>query len=211
MPLVTDTAAGASEPEAVRKATDGELPGLASVLARAFCEDPVFSWLLPDGRGRLEIEERLFGLWLRRLFFRQGESYTTDRLAGTAIWQLPAQWRVGALEQLRLLPAMVQILGRRTPHVVRALTLLESHHPETPHYYLALLGVAPEWQGRGIGSALLGPVLGRCDSDRLGAYLEASSPRNRALYERYGFEVTNEVRAARDAPPWWCMWREPGG
>ncbi len=41
------------------------------------------------------------------------------------------------------------------------------------------------------------------------AYLEATSPRSRALYERHGFEVTAELRATADSPPMWAMWREP--
>ena len=43
------------------------------------------------------------------------------------------------------------------------------------------MGFEPEWQGRGLSTALLRPVLERCDDEKLPAYLEASSPRNRAL------------------------------
>ena len=41
------------------------------------------------------------------------------------------------------------------------------------------------------------------------AYLEASSPRNRALYERHGFAVTEEFFLGKGSPPLWRMWREP--
>jgi hypothetical protein len=41
------------------------------------------------------------------------------------------------------------------------------------------------------------------------AYLEASSARNRALYERHGFEVTEELSLPKGGPPIWLMWREP--
>jgi hypothetical protein len=53
------------------------------------------------------------------------------------------------------------------------------------------------------------PMLSRCDEQGLPAYLEASSPRNRALYERHGFEVTEELKLPRSGPPLWLMWREP--
>ncbi|MDP9345553.1 MAG: GNAT family N-acetyltransferase, partial [Actinomycetota bacterium] len=43
----------------------------------------------------------------------------------------------------------------------------------------------------------------------LPAYLEASSPRNRALYERHGFSVTEELKLPRNGPPLWLMWRDP--
>ena len=41
------------------------------------------------------------------------------------------------------------------------------------------------------------------------AYLEASSPRNRDLYKRHGFEVVDVVELAADGPVHWLMWREP--
>jgi ribosomal protein S18 acetylase RimI-like enzyme len=90
-----------------------------------------------------------------------------------------------------------------------AFALLEQvqvHHPTVAHWYLPFIGVDPTSQGRGLGSALLRRGLERCDADHLPAYLEASSPRNRALYERHGFAVTGEIRAG-DSPPLWPMWR----
>lgn len=46
--------------------------------------------------------------------------------------------------------------------------------------------------------------------DALGdaAYLEATSPDNRRLYERHGFEVTGEI-VVPDGPTLWAMWRDP--
>jgi hypothetical protein len=50
------------------------------------------------------------------------------------------------------------------------------------------------------GSALMRPTLERCDHEGIPAYLEASSERNAALYERLGFQLTTELRVA-DSPP----------
>jgi ribosomal protein S18 acetylase RimI-like enzyme len=82
------------------------------------------------------------------------------------------------------------------------------HHPTEPHWYLPYIGVDPTRQGQGHGSALLERGLSRCARDGLPAYLEASSPRNRALYERHGFQAFAEIQVA-DSPPLWPMWRNP--
>ena len=81
-------------------------------------------------------------------------------------------------------------------------------HPSDPHHYLMLLGVVPARQGTGVGSALLRAVLDIADAAGEPAYLEATTPQNRALYERHGFEVTRES-PRRGLPAPWAMWRDP--
>jgi GNAT superfamily N-acetyltransferase len=197
------------EASGVRKATAAELPQLAGVLARAFYDDPPTSWVLPDDARRMRILERSFLLFLRKLWFPQGECYTTEGFVGAAAWELPGAWKVGVGQQLRLLPAMASIYGRLLPRLLRAFYKLESNHPHEPHFYLPFVGVDPDWQGRGIGAALIGPVLERCDREGIAAYLEASTPRSRSLYERLGFAVTEEFQLGEGSPPVWRMWRTP--
>jgi GNAT superfamily N-acetyltransferase len=126
------------------------------------------------------------------------------------VWERPGEWKMSLLRQLALLPGMARIYGRHSARGMRAIVALESDHPTAEHYYLPFIGVAPEWQGRGLGAALLRPILDRCDRERMPAYLEASSARNRGLYERNGFAVTEEFRLGRGSPPLWRMWRQPG-
>jgi GNAT superfamily N-acetyltransferase len=72
-----------------------------------------------------------------------------------------------------------------------------------------LLGTDPDRQGRGLGSLLLRQTLSELDWARTPAYLEASTPRSRALYLRHGFVVMNEIRLPGGGPPLWRMWRDP--
>jgi ribosomal protein S18 acetylase RimI-like enzyme len=108
-----------------------------------------------------------------------------------------------------MLPSLAVITRRDLPRLIRTLNAIEAKHPHDLHYYLPVIGILPEWQGRGFGSALLRPMLERCDREQLPAYLEASSPRNRDLYERHGFEVVEEIHVAKDSPPMWPMRRPP--
>jgi GNAT superfamily N-acetyltransferase len=186
---------------------------MAGVLARAFFDDPVFTWVLRGDIRRMRVLRQGFELFLRRVWLAEEETYTTAATAGVAAWEPPGAWKLGLGQQLRLLPRMLAAFARHSPRVLRALTVLEAGHPaepeHAPHYYLSFLGVDPPWQGRGLGGALLAPVLGRCDHDGMAAYLEASTMRSRALYERNGFTVTEEFKLGRGAPAQWRMWREP--
>lgn len=193
----------------MRKVQAGELRQVAAVLAKAFHDDPPTRWTIPNDARRETLLYRGFHLYLRKLWFAQGECLTTGGVAGAAAWIPPGGWKVGPFRQLFLLPGMVMAFGRSTGRVLSAIASMESNHPEDEHFYLPFAGVLPEWQGKGVGSALLSPVLQRCDRDAIPAYLEASSPMNRRLYERHGFEVTDEFRFAEDAPPLWRMWRTP--
>ena len=81
-------------------------------------------------------------------------------------------------------------------------------HPTEQHWYLPLMGVDATSQNRGYGSALLRHALERCDGNQVPAYLEATSPRNKALYGRHGFEELGVIQAG-SSPPMWPMQRNP--
>lgn len=194
----------------IRAVADADVSGVARALAGAFYEDPHFSWIVRDDWRRMRKLERGFETFTRHIWLPEGECYTHARLFGAAMWLPPGAWHTGLLEQLRLLPAIAANLRRDLPRFLRAFSFIESKHPREPdHWYLPVIGVAPEAQGRGFGAALLRPRLERCDAEGMPAYLEASSPRNRALYERNGFETIEQCTYARGAPPLWRMWREP--
>jgi len=88
------------------------------------------------------------------------------------------------------------------------LNAIEARHPHERHYYLPVIGIRPEWQGRGFGSALLRPILERCDREVTPAYLETANPANLGLYERHGFAVRERLDL-RDGLRVWTMLRIP--
>jgi len=148
---------------------------------------------------------------LRAIALPHGLVWTTDDVQGAAIWAPPLQWRVPARATIREMPPMVRVFGRRLPLAFRTRMRVEGKHPRKPaHWYLAIMGVEPDSQGRGIGSKLMHPALETLDAQGVPAYLEASTVRSRALYERHGFVVTGEFNLPSDGPPLWQMWREPG-
>ena len=193
----------------VVKAQPQAVPELAAVLGRAFEEDPAMRWFLPEDSTRRHRLERMFGEVALPDTLAHDEVYSTEAHDGAALWLPPGKAHSSFVESLKLVPRMASIFGRRTPKVLRGLAWMEANHPRAPHYYLWLLGVSPEAQGQGKGTALMRPVLERADAERTPAYLEATSPSNRDLYLRHGFEVTDEAHWPGGGPPLWLMWREP--
>jgi GNAT superfamily N-acetyltransferase len=194
----------------VRKATEADVTALSHTLARAFYDDPVISWMIPDDEKRLRLGPFGFGTWLQKIYMPKAEVYTDDARGVGALWAPPGKWRMSVGLQARLAPRMFRLFGvRRMPLILKGLATLDKAHPdEQPHYYLGILGTDPDHQGKGLGSAAMQPVLERCDADGLGAYLESSKEQNVPFYKRHGFEVTGEVHMP-DGPPLWPMWRDP--
>jgi ribosomal protein S18 acetylase RimI-like enzyme len=193
----------------IRQVRGQDVPQLAAVLAAAFHDDPLNSWLAPHPERRADILTRGMSLELRAIYLPPGGCYTTTDLSGAALWAPPGRWKLPVARQLRLLPSFARLFGlQRLPQVLSGLATLERHHPEEPHWYLAILGVAPDRQGQGLGSALLAHMLARCDADHLGAYLETSNQHNLRLYRRHGFQVRDQFDIP-DGPHIWTMWRNP--
>jgi GNAT superfamily N-acetyltransferase len=193
----------------IRKARPADTDALAAILAEAFHDDPHFIWITPDESNRRERLLPGFKLFVERLWMPVDEGFIHEDGFGCALWMPPGTAHVSILTQLAMLPRVLSIMRGDVPRFMKINNMMEKKHPKAGHYYLPVIGVRRANQGKGFGAQLLRPMLERCDAERVPAYLEASTPRNRALYERHGFELVEECRCADDAPPLFRMWREP--
>jgi GNAT superfamily N-acetyltransferase len=193
----------------VRRASSADVAPLASMLARAFFDDPVARWAWRPDALRLQALERFQATRIRQLLPHE-EVWTNEQRSCAALWAPPGRWRSSLRETAELVPCFLRPrLFLRSALVGMGWADLERKHPPQPlHWYLAVLGTEPEAQGNGLGSVVLEQVLAQCDRDGVPAYLESSKERNIAFYARHGFRVIKEVPLLR-GPPMWEMWREP--
>lgn len=183
----------------LRQATNEDVHRLKAVLAGAFYEDPVIGWLMPDATKRRARLRRFFGIELRHMALPRGRVWTTNDLTGVALVMPPGAWRVPPHATLLEGSAFGVHLGRAA-RLGAAMEWRHAREVRKPHYYVRDVGVLPEVQGKGLGSALMRPMLDLCDREGLPAYLEASSERSAALYERLGFRLIDELRIASSPP-----------
>jgi RimJ/RimL family protein N-acetyltransferase len=196
----------ASSASSVREARVGELAQLSATLADAFATEPVTQWLIPSQRRRDTRLRRLFAIELAHYVFPSGRVLTTDDVRGANLELPPSRWTItmplsGAI-------GYVRVFGMRLPRASRLQVFFEHNHLQEPHYYIRWVGVATSFQGQGLGTALLRPTLDRCDREGVPAYLEASTERSAALYERLGFVHLGELQVP-DGPRFWPMRRPP--
>lgn len=190
----------------VRKATAADVPRVSEALGRAFWDDPVMRFLIPRSDANLQTLMKLE----TKSALKHGHAYMSGDGAAAALWKPPGKWRTPMSELLSMAPLTIGALRGRLLIGLSVLTAVEKKHPnDPPHWYLAVLGTEPDGQGKGLGSAVLQPVLTECDAKGEPAYLESSKERNIPFYERHGFKVTEEISLPKGGPPVWGMWRDP--
>ena len=193
----------------VSHATTVDVSTIASVLAQAFQDDPVFAWSIPDPDRRRAHLPGVFAAFTE-LYLPYEETYLTEDGAGAALWAPagvdPFDGEAGEAFGQRMAELLDEDDAERCATVGE---VFGAHHPAQPWVYLQLIGVAPDHQRRGVGSRLLAPVLARCDATGTPAYLEAGTVDNRRLYERHGFDTVGEISLPDGGPLVWRMWREP--
>jgi GNAT superfamily N-acetyltransferase len=196
----------------VRPAQRGDVRQMSAVLARAFYDDPVMSWMLPNDRSRLKALTRTFAALARHHFLSRAGSEVgrSDGTVGAAtLWDPPGQRKSSRMEELVMMPAQLWAFRSRVPASVQVMELMEKNHPEEPHWYLMVIGSDPAVRGGGFGHALMSSRLDRCDAEGVPAYLENTNPKNESYYLRFGFEVTGEIKLPDGGPSMWPMWRAP--
>jgi ribosomal protein S18 acetylase RimI-like enzyme len=195
-------------PVEVRALTRDDVPEVVKMLARTFDDDPVTNYIFPSARRRAPGLRMYFRLQIVNDFLAHGGVLTTADHTGAAVWGPPGKpMQTGVRGLLGVLPVAPYVIGNLS-RTLRELARIQSLHPKEPHWYLATLGTHVDHQGKGIGSAVMQPILDRCDAEGIPAYLESSKERNVPFYRRHGFEVTHEIKGD-DIPTIWTMWREP--
>jgi len=199
---------------AVRLLTRREIPAASRLLMRAFASDPFIGHLLANERRR----RLAFPPFFRSVLYESvplRSVWAAERegaLVGVAAWTPPAAGSAGLLAGVRARTniTLVRVLfPRRSGPLLAGFESLAAHHPQQPHWYLAFVGIEPRLQGRGIGGALLAPLLERADADGDLCYLETPFAATHEFYRRLGFEIEREIRPVAGAPPVWTMARPP--
>lgn len=193
-----------------------EMLQVAQSLAEAFEDDPHFSFMLRDEDKKLPRLGHGILSFIEHDWLPNGVIHTNNQLSGAAIWTEPNKWQASIPAQIRILKSLTGVVSlAEIPRLLHVLGFTERMHGKIerekigPHYYLAMVGISPEWQRLGWGDALLKPMIDRCDEEGATAYLESATKRSVPLYERNGFEVIAKGSYRGATEPLHFMWRDP--
>jgi GNAT superfamily N-acetyltransferase len=187
-----------------RKLAESDVHPTADVLARAFADNPAYAWMHPRQATRARDLRAFFERnlrWHLRLDLTWVAS-CGDRIVGTSTLEPPGGVRSGAREAVAhwLVPT-VRDQGLRTfwrtaaadrefRERYRALT------QGTSYYHVHAVAVAPDFQGRGIGTILVATTLREFERlsvhDSAPAVVSTQRERNLPLYQRAGFTLKED-------------------
>jgi hypothetical protein len=124
-------------------------------------------------------------------YLSHGETYTDDAVSGAALWAAPDTDPLSGSRSTRSAsrrsPASMRRGSSRSSrcsrHMRRTSLTTTCNSSAYARSVREPASEQPSWR----------PILQRCDRDGMPAYLEATSDRNRALYESHGFQARDDI------------------
>ncbi len=193
---------------------NAQIPAAGATLARAFHDDPLMAYTIPDAAERARLLPDVYTRMIR-FGFLAGEVYVTaDAIDGVAVWLPPdAKWTRENIEASGM-HQLAALIGddayQRYRDVVSREWQARERDMREACWYLFLLGVEPNRQKRGLGASLIRPVLERTNAEQMACYLETENQRNVAFYQKVGFDlVVDGEQAGNSGVRFWTFRRMP--
>lgn len=195
----------------VRRAKAADAERVTEVFAAATADEAVLTWVMKDHpdiaqRWRTEHVPELI-----RHALHEDEVWVAavgDDIRAVSLWRTVTDSEQGEQEvswARKLFEHKPVPPFRRLAAVTAALA---ARHPEEfPHRYLQSIATLPRHRGSGAGGAILTHRLAAAVRAGVPVYLEASTERSAALYERCGFvRVGEPIPLPEDGPTMLPMW-----
>ncbi|MCP4762819.1 MAG: GNAT family N-acetyltransferase [archaeon] len=188
------------KPEDLDKAT--------KALGRAFRKDPVMCDLLKDCPEKFEY---IFATPLK-MGLKYGVVYApSPNLEAISVWMGPEKVNPGMWSSFfwsiysGVLVNGMKLGYKLLKKISKDSAPLEKDRKKNislPYFYLNLLGVDTEHQGKGIGSKLISTFIKNAPNE-VPFYVETETESNVRFYERLGFKVIKEIRLPSSNLPMW--------
>jgi GNAT superfamily N-acetyltransferase len=188
----------------IEKYSADRLDTTVAMLAEAFVANPLH--ISAFGAQRIDQNRLFFRIGLRHMF--NGQAFVAvvdDQVRGyihfnTSPYCLPAPQEIPLAATTLLKP-----LGEAIPQIIKWFARWCHLDPDEPHMHLGPIGVAPDAQGRGIGTALMHHYVEHLKREQCAGYLETDRAENVEFYKKFGFVVQREEELIGTAT--WYMWR----
>jgi GNAT superfamily N-acetyltransferase len=191
-------------PTIIKRYVAAERAPAVKVLADAFMTNPTH--VAAFGPEGLVQNQLFFRIGLEHMFTSTAfVAVVDDELLGYAHFA-PSPSCLPPVDQLQgAAETFLKPLGDAVPRLVEWFSTWSRLDPGEPHVHLGPIGVSPEVQGRGVGTALMNCYIDHLEREAAAGYLETNKPENVEFYRKFGFVVRHEEKVI--GTPNWFMWR----
>ena len=166
---------------------------VVDILTRSFNDNKSVNYVIKQDAKRVERIRKLME-YSFDVCFMFGDIFLSDDKTGCALIVLPDKKKTTLKSILMDLKLIFSSMG--LSNVKKAMdreSKIKKFHPEDHMYYLWFIGVHPNEQNKGTGSTLLNDVIKQGQMKNRSICLETSTIKNIPWYEKFGFEIYNEL------------------
>ena len=198
----------------IRKLTNADVDEAADLLARAFFDYPMLTWLMPGDAHRRAALPVFMSASVRWGLLMNDVFGIGDPLCGVAIWAPPSMADRdldpddSSVRYHEAAAAIGPDAEARLERFGAEQRDLRQHQMGPRTWYLAWLGVDPDQQRAGAGTALLDDMFFHLDRIGDDIYLETEKSANVPYYLLRGFSVVTEGAISGGGPRFWTMRRK---
>lgn len=189
----------------------GDIAPAARILSEAFARYPIATYMfegLGDGPERFRV---MFEYLINSRIVRKWPVLAArieGRIAGVAVISEPGEEFSTPELDAQWDQACAAMGEQAMERFLKYADACDEGVPSWPHHYLGILGVAPDYQGLGLGGRLVEATKREATihPTSQGVCLNTEAERNLGFYEKHGLEIidTRPVDSIRT----WCMaWR----
>jgi GNAT superfamily N-acetyltransferase len=184
----------------------------AGLISRAFYDDPLYTYIIPDETDRKKYFPYIFKAYIWYCIHYGVVYASSQNLEGVALW-VPSEFAYITPERSKECGDEVffYVLGRKYLERLSITSYPNDVHEQLikePHIYLMVIAVDPKFQGMGYGKKLLFPMIEYLDENNLKCYLDTNKESNVGLYQKYGFKILKEFEIENTGITNWSMLRD---
>ena len=172
------------------KYTDKNL--IVNILAGSFDENKSVNYIIKqDGKRAQRIKELME--YSFEMCYSFGEVYLSNNKKACALILFPDEKKTNFKSVLLDIKLIITSIGSKLFKALNRESKIKECQTKGLMYYLWFIGVDPNEQNKGIGSALMQEVIAEGNSMQRPVCLETSTLKNIPWYEKFGFQIYNEL------------------